>query len=149
MSAVPAAASAATHILRMQADRPVRRLRPVVTDATPRKVPAGTTADTAHTPDLAPALLTVAGLAAFALLCLPALRAELAIGWLPLWLLAAPLAGWAALRLTRRGGRERMGSDGDNGRAGRRYRHRDLRQGAQALRQAPSSRGPQAVRRAA
>ena len=102
MSAVSAAVSAAV---------PIRVRRPAVQERrrsfAPRPAAAGgpRRSPSAGAPvgfGAVPALLALAAVAAFAVLCLPALRIELAVGWLPLWLLAAPLSAAGALGLVRR-----------------------------------------------
>ena len=105
MSAVPAAVSVsvrAPRAPRAPSRRPVRSGRQMPAGLVRRRASGRTDTmpDPASAP-LVPALLALAALAAFAVLCLPALRAQLAIGWLPLWLLLAPLSAAGALAATR------------------------------------------------
>lgn len=105
MSAVSAAVSAPARAPRACSRRSALAGRPVAAGMVRRR-PVGA-AETASDPAvswLVPALLALTAVAAFAVLCLPALRVELAVGWLPLWLLACPLSAAAALGIVRRVG---------------------------------------------
>ena len=149
MSAVSAAVAAPLRTFQRSARRSLHAAWPAAAGA-PRRPGVGGRAPVPGPAalDLAPVLLATAGLAAFAALCLPALRIELAIGWLPLWLVAAPLASWAALRLARRRARS---AAGDVPRvAPRRAAARVSRRvGAQAVRRAPGGAGLERLRQAA
>ena len=75
---------------------------------TPTRLQGDHTA-TAHPepgPQLAPAVLGALFVAAVAVLSLPQARGTSeAFGWMPLWLLALPLAAWLGLQAGRLGGR--------------------------------------------
>ena len=107
MSTVPAAVSVPARAPRTPSRRIARAGRPAKAGMLRRRPSSAieTTPDTVSAQRLSawlvPALLAVAMLAAFSVLCLPALRAQLAIGWLPLWLMLAPLSAAAALATTR------------------------------------------------
>lgn len=147
MSAVSAAVAAPLRTFQRSARRSLHAAWPAAAGA-PRRPGGKAPVSGPAALDMAPVLLATAGLAAFAALCLPALRIELAIGWLPLWLVAAPLASWAALRLTHR---RAWASAGDVPRvAPRRAAARVPRRvGAQAVRRAPGGAGPERLRQAA
>lgn len=103
MSAVSAAVSAPARAPRAWSRRSARAGRPAAAGMVRRRLAgAAETAPDSAASWLVPALLALGALAAFAVLCLPALRVELAVGWLPLWLLAAPLSAAGALGLVRR-----------------------------------------------